>query len=86
MSATGDEVIRAVRNAIDVALYVELAGVESCPNAVLIRSLNLCAMGDVLTVALDLAWRTGYPVDTPASKVLQAVHDALVCQELETVI
>lgn len=79
-------VIAALRNAIDVAMYVELAGVERCPNSILIRSLSLSAMGPVHAIALDLCWRHQHPLDTPASLVLQAVHDELVCQELETAI
>jgi hypothetical protein len=81
---TSDEhVIRAIRNAVDIAMYVEHAGVESCPNAVLIRALNLCALGDTLIVALDLCWRHRAILDRPASETLQAVHDALICEQLE---
>lgn len=80
---TDRAVIAALRNAIDVAMYVELAGVERCANAILIRSLSLSAMGDVHATALAMCWAHQHPLDMPASLVLQAVHDELVCQELE---
>jgi hypothetical protein len=78
-----DEVLSALRNSIDVALYVEAAGVESCPNAVLIRSLNLCAMGPALEAALAEAWATGLPPSTLASRVLQSAHDRFACSVME---
>lgn len=85
MTVMASEVLRALRNATEVAAHVEAVTtkLDACPIAVLIRCLSLCALDPVLQSALEVVAQVDLPPDTSAAVVLQAAGDTLDCRLLE---